>query len=148
MSEAAAPAAAATLARTTARLLALGRWLAAFACGLTVVAAIALAYARSPLLGWLASLVLGVAGGCQALHTEFDAHLFADLARRLDTASAVDSELARLDAALAQLGVRAATMETRPLDARVQGAVRLLRGQAVLAALQAVLTVGLWVVAA
>jgi hypothetical protein len=69
-----------------------------------------------------------------ALRLRFDAGLFADLA------DGRIADLAALDAGLGMLGLRKAAQSPRTLDDRLQGARRLWRRHAIVAALMATLT--------
>ncbi|WP_233874545.1 hypothetical protein [Paraburkholderia adhaesiva] len=83
------------------------------------------------------STVSGVAALWYAVRIAIDRRLFAVLAdpARLQGV-VVDESLAGLDEALIALGWMNAAKVGRPLDMRVQGAVRLLRGSVVIAVVQ------------
>jgi hypothetical protein len=130
------------VAATLAALFAQGRIVDAMSRGLTVAAALALmllpAFASRPLT--LPITVLGVvmlAGIAEiylAVRIGFDAALFWQLA-----ADPGGPDLAALDGALVQLELLSPTKVGRPLPARIVGAQRLLRRQAVLVIVQACL---------
>lgn len=112
------------------------RWLTAAsgvagALGMTAaaLAAVLLAW-RAPLPpAAAAALLLAAAERVLALRCRFDAGLFDDIAQgRLTPAT--------LDASLAVMGLRAASTTPRPLAPRVQGAQRLVRWHAAVAAVQ------------
>lgn len=119
------------------------RWLAASGAALgalgllsalmsALMAALALAL-RLPMPGLAAfALLLVPAERVWALRVRFDAGLFADLAREPAPAAAIGG----LDDALAALGLRRRAATPRPLADRVNGARRLARQHAALAAVQ------------
>ena len=76
-----------------------------------------------------------------ALRLQFDAGLFDDLARQ----GATPSQLMALDLSLQGLGLRRASVTSRPLPDRVQGALRLARWHVVTVAIQVLsLAATLW----
>lgn len=111
--------------------LAQGRRLDAWSLGLTLLALTALLWqpsADSWRSGCLAACVAaGLGQRIFAVRTAFDATLFRQL-----SAGTIDA----LDAALAACGLRANAGKTRDLDSRCRGALKLLRWQAGLAAVQ------------
>ncbi|QCW25033.1 hypothetical protein FE772_04445 [Lysobacter enzymogenes] len=118
--------------RAMAALLAQGRTLCAASLLLTAVALVGLFVSdwRAPL--WLAA----AAGALQlyyAVRVDFDARLL-QLAARAETDA--DAGVARLDAALAALGLRKPGAVARDWPARWRGARALLRKQAGLVILQ------------
>lgn len=127
-------------AALTAALLRQGRLLDGCSGALLLLGA---AFALAQLMGtpqdpWLAAICLGLvlAGLVQkywALRVAFDAELF----ERLDRLT-----LAELDAALLSLGLLADGKGGRALGERCQGALRLLRNQALLLGLQTLLLLG------
>ncbi|QQQ00496.1 hypothetical protein [Lysobacter enzymogenes] len=119
--------------RAMAALLAQGRTLCAASLLLTAVALVGLFVSdwRAPL--WLAA----AAGALQlyyAVRVDFDARLLQALAARAETDA--DGGVARLDAALAALGLRKPGAVARDWPARWRGARALLRKQAGLVILQ------------
>ncbi len=111
--------------------LAQGRRLDAWSLGLTLLALAVLLWQRdagSWRTGLLAACVAaGLGQRIFAVRTAFDAILFRQLA-----AGTMDA----LDAALAACGLRANDGKTRQLDSRCRGALKLLRWQAGLTAVQ------------
>ncbi|MFT3718408.1 hypothetical protein [Pseudorhodoferax sp.] len=115
-----------------AALLRAGALLGQWSLALSTAAALALALRDLGTAAWLgcgATLLLGLPERYLAVRLRLDERLFDGLARG-DVAS-----LATLDAALAQLGLRAATPGApRGLDERLHGARRWMRRHALLVA--------------
>ncbi len=131
----------------TASLLRRGASLDALSTGITLLgAALGLCqYLFADLGSWavtgsVALLLLGVLQKYWALRVAFDAELFERVAN-LALPLAQRSEA--LDQALAALGLQPAERGGRPWDARIRGAVNLLRRQALLTGLQVFLVLGL-----
>jgi hypothetical protein len=124
------------LAATAARWLAAASGVVgALGLGSALVAALLLAL-RTPMpLAAAAALLLAAAERVLALRCRFDAGLFDDLARGSLTPAA-------LDAALAAMGLRAASAAPPPLEPRVQGAQRLVRWHVAVVTLQFLCIVG------
>jgi hypothetical protein len=136
-----------SLCATTAAWLHAGRALAAWGLALSVMALAGCAtlvmlgtpdyLPMGALAAWALVVAAGLAERVLAVRLQFDAALFDALARgRI-------GHLGGLDAGLAALGLRADTGETRPLDARLAGALQLLRWHRSAVVLQCVL----WLVA-
>lgn len=131
--------AAACLAATTSAALYLGKPLG-YASGALGLLAAGLAVFSRPI--WGAEVLFCLAGATLAflaqcyygLRVLFDAHLFAQLAARLsaeDEADTLATELGHLDQALYSLKLAPKpSAPPRRLEARVQGALRLLKCQA------------------
>lgn len=85
-------------------------------------------------------LVLGLLEKYFALRVAFDAELFQATA---DSTAPVAERATALDQALAALGLQPAARGRRPWEPRIQGALALLRRQALLLAAQLLLTLGL-----
>ncbi len=136
------PSAAVMQARLIGDALALGRGLDLWSLALTIVALAILVWGDLPYLGRALCVLAVIAGAGQkvyAMRVAFDRQLFSAWARRWQGARcpAPDADMARLDEALADWGLRACgTGPPRPLAARARGARRLLRRQAWLLALQ------------
>lgn len=84
-------------------------------------------------------LILGVLQKYWALRVAFDADLFQRVA---DSALPLSQSASTLDQALAALGLQPAAQGGRPWNERRDGALKLLRRQAMLLAAQALLTLG------
>lgn len=107
-----------------AALLRQGRWLAALALGLLLIAlgSLVVAFAMGRAI-WAVphaiSLLAGVVALWIALRVTFDADLFAALAQ--------DDDLSSFDQAMVRLGLLPVERVGRSLELRVQGAMRLLK---------------------
>lgn len=125
--------------RAMAALLAQGRTLCAASLLLTALALLGL-FEAVGLDGWRPALwCAAAAGGLQlyyAVRVGFDARLLQALAAHVDAQAEPDGGAARLDAALAALGLRAAGATVRGWPERWRGARGLLRKQAGLVILQ------------
>lgn len=123
--------------RAMAALLAQGRTLCAASLMLTAVALLGLAQAAG-LGGWRPALWSAAAAGLAQLYyavrVDFDARLLRALAEHAEADA--DAGTARLDAALATLGLRKPDAQARAWPARWRGARGLLRKQAGLVILQ------------
>lgn len=129
--------------RTLSALLHRGQALDRLSRGLTL-----LALALGLTLPWLAPLglpfhalllglvLLGLAQQYWALRVAFDADLLTQLA---SAPGSLEQRTLELDRALVELGLLPATRAGRPWAQRTQGALRLLRIQALLCALQLLL---------
>jgi len=113
-----------------AALLRRGAMVHALSCALTVggIVLFVLVHRSWPVAG--AVVVLGLAEFWLAARVAVDADLFASLAGADD--------LARFDAAMQRLGLMPAGKAGRPIEARIAGALRLLKLQAALMLLQIV----------
>jgi len=132
------------LARTTARILALGDWFAGFASALTLGALVALATSATFALGWLFVVVLGAVAFFYAVRARLDARLFDDLASALAAGAAEHDALGALDASLVELRIGKTPAAQRPLGERARSATRLLHRAAILTAAQLALSALLW----
>ncbi|QVM92068.1 hypothetical protein JYG34_03285 [Pseudomonas entomophila] len=129
-----------------ASLLARGRQLERLSDGITLLA---LAYSLVPLLGMplpalssvlcAALLVIGLAHKYWAIRVALDADLFA----RLGASTDLPADTQALDHALFDLHLKPTASDTRDWPARSQGALALLRRQALCLAVQVVLALAL-----
>ncbi|MET1076747.1 MAG: hypothetical protein ABWY06_01865 [Pseudomonas sp.] len=129
--------------RTLAALLRRGQELDRLSTALTLLAlalGLALPWLTSPSLPLLALflglVLLGLAQKYWALRVAFDADLLQQLAA---APGSLEQRTDDLDNALVALGLLPTTRTARPWAQRIQGALRLLRTQALLCALQLLL---------